>query len=374
MSRAIQDILGWVALTRAIQKVKDGVPNPFPNWLFTVKGEDKVLGNSVKYHRLYGTKKAARVVKYGAAPRHRPLQDEELVEPKFMHFSEERIFEPLMLTMLRDYESYDNGMKAKRLVANNVQTMATLFQNARIVAVATTLARGNVYVDSDGNLLPTSSGASETYSHQISSTNNIGSILDGASAGIFGATGGGSWANNSTNIPLQLRRLQEHAAQQHGYIPRVALYGKNVVEYLSQNDYVLDYMARTPGLQSVGLKDNTIPSGLFGFDWQPTWMASYDKDDGTKTALWPSDGVTFMPGPEDQGAFWSMFEGSYEVPTSLNLMTDATSALNSLKTVYGMGGYGQVTIKPVMVSTVLFDTFWPAVKLPEALYIADVVA
>lgn len=379
MSRAIQDILGWVALTRAVEAVRDGVPNPFPNWLFTVRGEDKILGNSVKFNRTYGSRETARVVEYGAPPRHRELQDEELSEVKFLHTGEERQFSPNILSMLRDYESYDNANKAKRLVANNVKTLGTMMANSRIVAVATTLARGNVYLDSGGNILPTSSGAQKTISSQIDS-NNIGTVVhaDGSTGNIFGATGQGSWANTSTNIPKQLRNLQESAAMDHGYVPKVALYGKNVVEYLSQNDYVLDFLARTPGMQSVGIKDNTIPDGLFGFTWIPVWTASYTKraDSGTltKTSLWPADGVTFLPDQSDAGSFWSMFEGSYEVPTNLNITGDAMSAINSLKTVYGAFGYGRVTLSPVAVSTVFGDTFYPAVKLLDVVYIADVVA
>ncbi len=372
-SKSYNDLLGWVALTRAVNAVKDGCPNPFPPWLFTVAAGDRVLGNSVKFHRIYGTRKTARVVKYGAPPRHRELQQEELVEAKFIHVGEERIFDPLILALLRDYESYDNANKAKRLVANNVQTMGTLFGNARIVSVATSLAYGAVYVDAQGNLLPTSSGAAETYSQQISS-NNIGTVLDSSSVGIFGATGGGSWANSGTDIPLQLRRLQEHASLQHGYEPTIALYGKNIPSYLTQNDYVLDYLARNPSMQTTWLKDNTIPDGLFGMTWVPTWKSSFTKDDDTKVSLWPADRVTFMPGQADAGSYWSLFEGSYEVPTTIDLLSDAAAALRSLKTVYGAFGYGVVSHKPVAVSTIMYDTFFPAVKLPDTLYLADCVA
>lgn len=372
-SRAISDILGWVALTKAVNAVKDGISNPFPSWLFNVKAEDRIVGNSVKFHRTYGTRKAARVIQYGAAPRHRELQQEELVEVKMLHFGEERIFDPLILQTLRDYESYDNANMAKKLVANNVQTMGTLFGNSRIVAVATSLAKGAIYVDSNGNLLPTSSGAAQTFSQQISSS-NIGTILDTTSTGIFGATGGGSWASNTTNIPKQLRRLQKLASMTHGYKPTVALYGMNIVEYLSQNDYVLDFLARTPGMQSVGLKDNTIPNGLFGFEWIPVWEAAYTKDDGTQTSLWPDDAITFLPGQADAGAYWSMFEGSYQVPTSINITTDAVAGLNSLKQVFGAFGYGFVTMRPPQVGTVMHDTMLCAVKLVDVLYLADVVS
>lgn len=374
-SKSLQDILGWVALTKAVNAVKDGVPNPFPPFLFTVKGEDKIIGNSVKFNRTYGMRKAARVIRYGAAPRHRELQQEELIEAKFISFGEERIYDPLVLQVLRNYENFDNGQMAKQLVANNVKTQGTLFGNARIVSVASSLAYGNIYADSDGNLLPTSSGAHAdwTFSQNIPAA-NIGTILDGASAGIFGATGGGSWALNTTDIPLQLSRLDEHAAQEHGYEPKIALYGKNIKSYLIQNDYVLDYMARNPTMQTQWLKDNTIPDGLFGYTWVPVWKASFTKDDGTKVSLWPSNGITFLPAEADAGAYWSMFEGSNLVPTTIDIITDAMSALNSCEIVYGPYGYSQINHKPISMSNVMGDTFFPAIKIPEAVYIADVVA
>lgn len=373
MAKSLQDILGWVAITKAINAIKDGVPNPFPSWLFTVDAADRVIGDSVKFNRTYGTRKTARVVKYGAPPRHREMQDEELVEAKFIAFGEERQFKPYDLQVLREYESTANGNMAKRVVSNNIKTLATLFGNSRVVAVATTLNTGSIFIDSSGNLLPTSSGADITVSQQINATNNIGTCKDADNNNIFGATGLGSWAAPSTDIPRQLRILQETAARVHGYIPRIALYGRNIPTYIQQCDFTIEYLARTPGLQSVNLKDNTIPD-LFGFTWIPAWMASYTKDDGTKTSLWNADGVTFLPGPEDANAFWSMFEGSNLVPRNLNLNQNYESALNDIEMVWGAYGYGQLTHKPVGLNVVMGDCFLPAVKLPDTVYIANVVS
>ncbi len=50
------------------------------------------------------------------------------------------------------------------------------------------------------------------------------------------------------------------------------------------------------------------------------------------------------------------------------------AALGALETVYGAFGYAQLTNKPVSMSMIMGDTFFPAIKLPEAIYIADVVA
>lgn len=373
-NNSIQDILGWVALTDAVNAVKDGVPNPFPKWLFTVKQDDKVIGNSVKFNRWYGTRKTARVVEYGAPSPERALQRQELVEAKFISYAEKKTLDPLVLQTLRNYENFDNARMAKQLVANEVKTLGTLFGNSRIVAVATTLALGNIYVDANGNLLPTSSGAAKTFSQQISATTNIGSILDTASVGIFGATGGGSWAVNSTNIPKQLLRLKKLAAMTHGYKPKIALYGDNIREYIATNDYCLDFLAREGYTREQILEDTTLPNGLFGFEWVPAYEASYEKDDGTKVALWNVDGITFLPSQEDAPNFWSMFEGSNLVPSTIDIQTDAMAALNSAQQVFGGFGYSRMTTDPLALNIHMGDCALPAVRLPDTVYIADVVA
>src|SRR5262245_29323936 len=142
MSKALQDVLGWVALTKAIQAVKDGIPNPFPPFLFNVRPEDRIVGDSVKFNQMFGQRKAAKTARYGGAPHERALQREDLREAKFLHFLEKITFPPLILQTLRDYESYDNADKAKRFVANQLRVFGTLFSNSRVVAVATTLNKG----------------------------------------------------------------------------------------------------------------------------------------------------------------------------------------------------------------------------------------
>ncbi len=48
--------------------------------------------------------------------------------------------------------------------------------------------------------------------------------------------------------------------------------------------------------------------------------------------------------------------------------------MNSLETRYGAAAYSIVTHKPVSLSVVFVDTWWPAFKVPEAFYIADTVS
>jgi hypothetical protein len=184
-------------------------------------------------------------------------------------------------------------------------------------------------------------------------------------------------AVNSTDIPLSLRRLDEWAALDHGYDPEVALYGKSVPSYFIQNDFTLDYLARNPTMQTEWLKDNTIPAGLFGKTWVPVWKASYTKNiEGTttKTSLWPANTVTFLPGERDLEAYYSLFEGSNLIPTTIDIIPDGMAALQSLEVVHGMSGYAKVNHDPVAMFIVLMDTFWPGFRLVNVVYPADVVS
>jgi hypothetical protein len=374
VAKALQDILGWVALTKAVNAVKDGVPNPLPPYLFEVRSESKVVGDSVKFNRTYGQRQTARRAEYGAASRRRAMAREELVEVKLIHFFEDQPIPPLVMQQLRDYDSYDNQQKGMRVVASNVKKFGTLFANTRIVAVTTSLSRGAIYFDADGNLLPDSTGAAFTFSQQIPS-DNVGTVKDEAGANIFGASGGGSWANAATDIPLQIRRLIAAAAATHGYEPRVALYGRNIPSYFATNNYVKEYLSRNPEFRTAYVRDNTVPAGLFGIDeWVPAWKASYEKYDGTKVPLWGADTVTFLPGREDLGEWWEFFEGSYLVPRTLNIVADAAAAIGNMEQVFGAFGYGALTHNPPSVATYMGDTFFPAVKNGNVVYIANVVS
>jgi hypothetical protein len=61
------------------------------------------------------------------------------------------------------------------------------------------------------------------------------------------------------------------------------------------------------------------------------------------------------------------------VPTTVDIQTSAVAAMNSLKLVYGMFGYGIASHNPPGVTSYYGDTFLPVIKNPEVEFIADVV-
>lgn len=119
------------------------------------------------------------------------------------------------------------------------------------------------------------------------------------------------------------------------------------------------------------LASGIIPQGLFGYTWIPAYNAFYEDADGTNQRLWDTDRVAFTPDVED-GDWWAMMEGSFHVPTTIDVQSSAEQTMNNLKMVYGQFGYSLVVHDPVCVNQYYGDTFIPLLKNPNVLYSADV--
>lgn len=356
MSKSLQDILSYVTLTEAVQATTRGTPKPLPDAFY--KSHEKVIADRARYVRYTGERRTSPLNKYGSPARMLDLRNVGEVDVKLMHTFNEQRLDPFVFMALRQAASYEHD-KAMEQVKRQIAEAATRNDNLRTAVGMQVLKNGVLYWDTDGNLLPSSSGAAETHSFNMSANNQ--NQLNG----IISA----SWALNSTDIPLQLRNLKKQALRTTGYPLKYALYGENIPSYLTQNDYVLDYLARSPQKESW-LKDNEIPAGLFGLEWVPAYQGFYEDANGTNQDLWGADTIVFTPEPET--FWWDVYEGSFPVPTTINIQSDGQAAMNSMKFVHGMGAYGLVVPNPPVVSTFWFDTFQSVLKVPDCIYQADV--
>ena len=356
MAKSIQQILGYLPLSKAIQQTTSGIPQPFPEAF--MKSHQKVSGNKTSYVRYTGERRTARIGKYGSPPRKADLRDVGEKDVKLIATSEEQSLDPHVFRYLRSDDAYEFD-KGLQQVRRQVREFAQKFANLRIAAVAHVLRRGRLDYDADGNLLPDTGGSIENHTFDMNANNQ--NQLNG----IITA----SWALASTDIPLQLRNLKKRARRLTGYPLKYALYGENIPSYLTQNDYVLDYLARNPAMQTKWLETAEIPDGLFGLTWVPVYEAFYEDSAGTNQDLWAADAVTFTP--EVSEDWWDVIEGSHPVPTSINVMTDADAAMRSMKEVFGTFGYGYVELKPVSVTGVYGDCFIPCLKNADVCFAAD---
>ncbi len=359
MAFSIEQILGFVPLTAAVEKVKSGVPRLLPEQFYRRNAADQVLGNKARMINYRGTRKNARLVPYGAPPRQIVQLARESQDVYLLHTSENLPFTQELFLQLRQLDSYTVQKMAADEIAFQATGAMTRQTNLESSSVHVMLSKANLYFDSDGNLLATSSGADLTVDYGVpaANQNQIGGIISA------------SWATNTTDIPTQINRIKMTAVQTTGYPLKTALYGKNIMGYMMNNDFVKYYLARNSIANDKWKDTNQIPNGLFDLQWIPVQDTFFEDADGTVTEIFDGDRVTFCP--EITPMVYSVYEGSYPVPKTLALAADVNAMLNNYEVKYGPFGYAMMN-PPHQIIGVYGDTFLPRLKVPEAFYFADV--
>lgn len=367
MANALEDILGLVNLTGTIQAIKSKVPKVLPE-KFYKNGEGsrkQVLANQARYMQITGNRKTARTSQYGSPAKRREMRDVSEKDVKLLHSFEEMMIDPKTLTLLRSMDKWEND-QGRDLVNYQLQEFGNYFGNLETTAIHMMLATGLIYLDGDGNLLPTSSGAVETIDAAVPSGNKNQLDVFGS-----GAIISASWATDTTDIELQIRGIHQAAIRKTGYPLKYAIYGKKIPSYLARNVSVREYMARQGDTRSKYLMSNAIPPGLFDLEWVPGYNAFYEDASGTLQGTFGDDVVIFTPDP-DEGLWWDIIEGSINVPTTLNIQSNAMAALESMKLAYGLFAYAQVTHNPMGITAFTGHTFLPVITVPGAVFQADV--
>lgn len=368
MAYAIEQILGWVSLGKMIDQVIGGVPDPLSSVpAFSSRTED-VLGDSARYLQGFGSRSVARLSQYGASAIRRALVDLGSSDVKLIHSFEELAIDALTMGRLRDHNSYEQD-KGRKEVARQISQFVINHENLRKACTQLVLANGQLNFDGDGNLLPSSSGQVEQVNFQIPAGNQ--SQLNVFGAGNILDTG---WQLNTTDIPKHIRLIKRASVQLTGKRMRYALYGINVPSYINENDFTLDYLARNPPRNEQILDTADMPSDLFGLTWIPMAEGFWTDQNGTIQKTWGDDNVTFCPDPAEEGLgeWWTIMQGSYDVPSSINIAGDGIAAFDNLVRKYGRFAYGQVSANPPTVMVYNGDTMMPVIKNPKAVFQAVV--
>lgn len=358
MAGSIQDLLGYQFLTGMIQATVDGIPSVLPKALLNTKS--KTLADSGRYTVVTGTRETARLVQYGAPALNQNLKDVSTRDVKLLHSLEAINLNPMILMQLRNYTNYNQMNLGKDEILRQVAGFKKRFENLRTAATTLALVNGSLWFDSNGNLQNSSSGAYETVDFKVPSANQ------GVISTVVGA--GGVWNNAASNIPLTLRALRQLATQTTGYDPVNCLYGKNIPDYLTNNNYIKDYLARNPDRRDKILKtgDLTPDYDLEGVRFFPGYNAFWKDQNGANQTIVGDDDIIFFPEPSQE--WWEIIEGSYPVPTNLNIQSGGWEAMQSFKEVHGMFSYAKVQDNPSSITMFSGDTFIPVIKVPASVW------
>lgn len=383
MAKSLKDILGYVSLTGAVNATVPELPNPLPSaFRSAVK---KVVGNTGRYTRLANARTVARFNEYGAGAKPVNMQPVGQFDVKCFSQFEEMFLDPLTVQALRQFDNYDLQERAKDLVAFEVAEFRRRSDHWRNVIDMLALVKGSIYADVDGNLLPSSNGAYTTSTFQIPSGNlGVGlyqyiNTFNGNSAYSTGWTGGtvsgGVTTPGSTttaNIPRQLLQMKTISQRQHGYECEIILYGKNIPDIISKNDYMQPYLARArDNFRPQWLKDGDIQPtyDMLGYKWFPIYQGFWKDQNGATQEIVPDDALVFLPAPSS--AWWEHMEGEQNVPTNFNpVQTDLSGINNDFKKVHGRGMFAlqQLNQGRLALAMYAFDNWTPVIKVPEVVY------
>lgn len=367
MAKSLDELLGYRTLTGLIQATVPGVPDVLPAAFDSFTKQ--VLMDDGEYTVNYGNRANARRVRFGADARKRGLNKVGIEQVQLLHWKEEIEFEAKVMMKLRSLDSYEQDKNYEQVTAQ-VAFFNEYFTNLRKTIKFKTLHNPTLYFDSDGELLPDSSGADTTqtvtlYTRSASNTGQ-GLRMDGSTA-IIGST----WATATNDIPAQIRALKKTALARTGYPIKYVMYGENILSYLIANNYVKDYLAREGKQRSEYLNDDEI-GHLFGLDW----IAGYDQffysgaDQSTCSFILGADEIVAFPEPNR--GWWERLDGSHPVPTNINIQTDIETAFKSMHLEHGKFAYSRVDLNKLSAVLTCGDTFFYALKVPDATYVLDV--
>ncbi len=360
MAKTLQQLLGYTYLTGLVEEIKTGVPDLLPPAFSGGATKKGTIGDQGLYTRYAGTRQASRRTEYGAPSRRRELRPISQQAVKLIHSFEHIRLNVLDYQLLRRFDSWDHQKRGLEEVERQAALFRQLFDNLRISLTVSMLALGYIYFDVDGNLLATSGSATLTVDYGIGANNR--NQLNGLIAS--------TWATATNDITLHIRNLKLRARQDSGYPVKYAFYGKNIPSYLSQNNYVKEYLVRNPAMQESWLKDPEVPQGLLGLTWVPMHESFFEDSANSNQTWFGADTVVFAP--EITPAVYQCLEGTYPVPTSYQPLNDVGQAMASHVDRQGMFMYALPASDPPTASLYAGDTLLPLWLVPDALYIADV--
>ncbi|VTT98933.1 unnamed protein product [Gemmataceae bacterium] len=357
---SVNSILSYVPLTESVQVIADGLPRVLPDYFWSLT--EDVPGTKARLIESVGQRQTARVSPANSPPRPRgklTLDDKAIV---LLSSTEELEFDEELCNILQNWEAYTPQQDwAMRNVAYQGEGFRRLFENLEIASVLLNVATGVNYFDADGNLLPTSSGATLTVDQGIPA-NNKGQ-LNGLLTGSF--------ADPAFDIPGFLtQKFRPRAIGDTGYPSRVAVYGGNIPGYMRSNNFVKGIWDFQSEYANFYASTGQIKSGFLGFDWVPASEAYFQDQNGTNQFVFPADQITFMP--EVTKATYTFYRGSKKVPTQFGPLPDGPAALKAFSEVFGRGRYAYIPMGGTFrIIDVAFTTFLSRFKVPGSVYLLD---
>ena len=246
---------------------------------------------------------------------------------------------------------------------------------ARSVAISKAFANGVIYVDPDGVILESSSGAELTIDLQVPAGHK--SQLDYNGGGAIINTAG----DNSAALILEdLRQIRVAAEEQNAEYPNHVWMHSTGLGWLRANTEIKAYIQgggspeRTEyllnGYGASGTNGvNGVTFELGGYTWH-FYDGTYTASDGTVKPLIPTTKAIITPDPNP--TWFRNYNGMEIVPTQVGVFGGFQEALNSVGEIYGDFAYATIGHNPPKISIFAGTNFLYAFANPNAVWMPTV--
>ena len=368
---SVEAYLSMECIQGVMDVIVPGLPQPLPAAYYQAVDKDGMQWGT---DLTVGQRQLAPMVPSDApSPKvdKQPLDQRQfkMLTPKFHD-----VLNPAQLMQLRALGATQQDTMAKKWVARTVKDNLQRLENTRIACVHRVLCgSGILYVDKDGNLLSSSSGAVVTINQAPPTVNTLrGKLIDG-STNIIGT----SWDNTAATIPADVQLILKTAVQRTGYKPTTAIYGPNIPFYLMGNTAIKGLFPGVVQALATAFAMGAIPDGFLGIQkWIPGAEAFWIDHTGYYAGQNPTtdeyaaamhsevgnDSLVLLP--DANAGFYELAQGQMPVPVSNDILGATEDVIQAgFVLTQGKYGYAYITKDPVGVKLVYGDTFLPAIPV-----------
>ena len=232
------------------------------------------------------------------------------------------------------------------------------------VALAKILSVGTVYLNENGDILESSSGAVVSADFNIAAGHKSQLDWDGGGDLITA-----SWATDGTSIATHIETIKIAAQKQGVPTPKHIWCNSNMKTHLRSNTEFQTWASASANISEQTAAGETI-QGLFGMTWH-FYDGTYQNASGTETLLIPDNIAIFTPDPTD--SVFRVTQGLTMVPSQIGVTASIEEALGNLMEVYGEYAYAKLTDDPIQLLAYMGDKWGFHLADPNAIWIGTVV-
>lgn len=369
---AQQMLLDWLSgpvMTElaASQAIAPGLPKPFPAKLYDFSPAINV-GVNVQWDSMIGQRAPAQAVDYLSPARQIQTQARQRVQAVALGTREKMVFDTeFILAIQSNVPLWQN--RSRDLMRQRMQDFRFRADNFMCSLVHSAISQGQISLDRNGNILPTTAGATVVVNY--SSTYGTTGALTKTSAWPNQTTLVGDWSSPSTDIPASARAMQQSFAFTSNYQPVHAIYGKSIPSFMYNNTALQTYMSRSQMVGTQFLETNEVPAGMLDMQWHPGYKAYYVDANGV-VQPWVADNQIIII-PEIDPWWYENLLCSMPCPQGILQPTgDIEAALAMCPPVRGYSSYTSMSWDPILINAIAQVYSLPIQKAQLASYNATV--